>query len=262
MMRALSTAGTGMVAQQYNLDTIANNLANVNTNAFKGQRADFQDLMYQTYKASGAQGGGSNRQPSPVQVGLGSMFASMAANLNQGTLQPTGRTFDLAISGEGYFQVEMPDGTTAYTRDGSFGLDANRQLVTGNGALVIPTIQIPEGATTITIASNGSVSASVPGQNEPQPLGQITVALFPNPAGLTRIGQNLYVQGGASGEPVIANPTEQGAGTINQGMIEGSNVQIVEEMVKMILAQRAYEINSKAVQSSDDMLQVLNNLKR
>lgn len=262
MMRALSTAGTGMVCQQLNLDTIANNLANVNTNAFKGQRAEFQDLMYESYRASGAQGAGSTRQPIAVQVGLGSKFAATASLLGQGTLQPTGGTYDLAIQGEGYFQIEKPNGQIAYTRDGSFSLDADGNVVTSNGYKLSPAINVPRGATAVSISPSGVVSALLPGNNETQPVSEIKLAVFPNPGGLTRVGENLYEAGGGSGTATEVTPGDEGSGTLAQGFVEGSNVQIVEEMVKMILAQRAYEINSKAVQTSDEMLGILNNLKR
>jgi flagellar basal-body rod protein FlgG len=262
MMRSLTTAGTGMVAQQQNLDTIANNLANVNTTSFKTQRAEFHDLMYQTYRASGAAQGGEARQPLAMQIGLGSKFASSATNFAQGPVHTTGGPLDFAINGDGFFQVEKPDGATAYTRDGSFKRDANGLLVTSEGYPVVPNITIPTGATALTVGANGIVSAVLPDQDEPQELGQIQLATFANPAGLTRIGMNLYIAGGASGEARVVNPGEEGAGTIQSGFLEGSNVQVVEEMVRMILAQRAYEINSKAIQTADDMLSLLNNLKR
>ena len=261
-MRALSTAGTGMVAQQYNFDTIANNLANVNTNAFKQQRAEFQDLMYQTFRASGATNSGTARQPLPQQVGLGSKFAATTANFNQGPMQATGNPLDLALNGEGFFQIERPDGTTVYSRDGSFKRDSTGLLVTSDGFALSPSITVPAGATAITISEAGVVSALIPGTNEPTELGQITIATFANPSGLTRIGQNLFEAGGASGEATVINPGEQGAGRLQAGFVEGSNVQVVEEMVRMIIAQRAYEINSKAIMTADEMLGVLNNLKR
>lgn len=261
MMRSLNTAGTGMVAQQYNLDIIANNLANVNTTSFKQQRAEFQDLMYQTFKASGVTTGSSTVQPSAVQVGLGAAFSSSASNFGFGPLQATGNPLDVAINGEGFFQVQRTDGIY-YTRDGSFKRDANGLLVTSDGYPVVPEITIPAGAIAIDIAENGVVNAVLPGNNEPQQLGQIQTATFSNPAGLTRIGQNLFQAGGASGEAVVGNPGENGAGGLRPRFLEGSNVQVVEEMVRMILAQRAYEINSKAIQTADEMLGVLNNLKR
>lgn len=262
MMRALTTAGTGMVAQQMNLDVIANNLANVNSNAFKSQRAEFQDLMYQTYRASGATNGGEATLPSAAQIGLGSRFAASSTNFTFGTLNATGNPFDVAINGDGFFKISMPDGSTVYTRDGSFKPDANGLLVTSDGYSLDPQVTVPTGANAITIAPNGTVTAILPGTNEPTPIGNIGVVTFPNPAGLTRAGQNLYRAGGGSGDPIDATPGEQGTGTLQQRFLEGSNVQIVEEMVRMITAQRAYEINSKAIQTADEMLGILNGLKR
>lgn len=251
-----------MVAQQYNLDTIANNLANVNTTAFKGQRAEFQDLVYDTYRASGANNGGSASTPQASQIGLGSKFSASASNFSIGTMEASGDPFHLAINGDGFFQVTMPDGATAYTRDGSFALDSAGQLVTSDGYLIEPNIVVPAGATAVSIDQTGNVTALLPGQTDPSQLGQIQLAVFPNPAGLTRAGQNLYRAGGGSGDAQVVTPGQEGTGTINQGFLEGSNVQVVEEMVKMIVAQRAYEINSKAIQTADDMLGILNNLKR
>lgn len=261
-MRALNTAGTGMVAQQFNLDIIANNLANVNTTGFKSQRAEFQDMVYQSLRASGASAGGAATTPEPVQVGLGSKFSASAASFAAGAFQNTGNALDIAIAGDGFFQVELPDGTTAYTRDGAFKVDANGLVVSSDGYALVPNITIPTGASQPTISPTGQVSVTLPGQEEPSELGTLELAVFPNPAGLTRIGQNLYRAGGASGSPSSAQPGQQGAGTLQQFVVESSNVQIVEEMVRMITTQRAYEINSKAVQTADDMLGILNNLKR
>jgi flagellar basal-body rod protein FlgG len=252
-----------MVAQQINLDVIANNLANVNTTAFKGQRAEFQDLMYQTYRAAGASSGGSAKLPQAEQVGLGVEFTGNANSMANGPLQSTNNPLDVAIVGEGFFQVERPDGTIAYTRDGSFKQDSNGLLVTGDGFPLVPNITLPAGTSAITISPNGSVAAILPGSNEATEIETIQLALFPNPGGLTRVGQNLYTANSASGTASVVTPGgAEGAGQLRSGFIEGSNVQIVEEMVRMILAQRAYEINSKAVQTADDMLGILNNLKR
>ena len=244
-----------MIAQQFNLDTIANNLANVNTTGFKHQRAEFEDLMYQTFK-------GSTTDSAAVQLGLGSAFTASASDFSSGTLQPTSNPLDLAITGSGFFQVQKPDGSLAFTRDGSFKKDANGLLVTSDGYPIQPPITIPANATAVSISATGEVSALVAGQNEMQPIGQIQIAVFPNPAGLTRMGQNLYAAGGASGDPQVSNPGATGAGELKSGFLEGSNVQVVEEMVKMIMAQRSYEINSKAIQTSDEMLSTINNLKR
>ncbi len=262
MMRALNTAGTGMVSQQMNLDVIANNLANVNTTAFKSQRAEFQDLMYQTFRASGATTGGESRLPQSAQIGLGSRFSASATSFVGGSLSPTGNATDLAINGEGFFAVTLPSGETAYTRDGSFKVDANGLMVTSDGYPLVPNITVPQGARALTISPNGAVTAILPGNNDPTELGNISVTMFTNPAGLTRAGQNIYLAGGASGEAVDVTPGQEGSGGLQQSFLEGSNVQVVEEMVKMITAQRAYEINSKAISTSDDMLGILNNLKR
>lgn len=262
MMRALTTSGAGMIAQQYNLDTIANNLANVNTTGFKNQRSEFQDLMYQTIKGSGTLTSGAAAQPTSVQVGLGTRFSGHAISFSQGALQSTTNPLDLSISGNGFFQVELPDGRTAYTRDGSFKMDANGLVVTSDGYPLVPNITIAPGSRAISISETGQVSAITPDGNEPADLGTIQVAVFPNESGLLRIGQNLFEGGGASGEASAVDPGTAGAGRIQSGFLEGSNVQIVEEMVRMIMAQRAYEINSKGVMTADEMLSTLNNLKR
>lgn len=263
MMRSLTTAGTGMVAQQINLDVIANNLANVNTTAFKGQRAEFQDLMYQTYRAAGAPTGGSSRLPQAEQVGLGVEYSGNANSMANGALQSTNNPLDVAIVGEGFFQVERPDGTIAYTRDGSFKQDSNGLLVTQDGFPIVPNITIPTGAKAVTIGPNGTVTAILPGSDDATEIETVQLALFANPGGLSRVGQNLFTANAASGTASVVTPGgAEGAGQLRAGFVEGSNVQIVEEMVRMILAQRAYEINSKAIQSADDMLGILNNLKR
>ncbi len=251
-----------MTAQQLNLDTIANNLANVNTIGFKSMRAEFQDMVYQTFRSSGAVNSGSINAPLAMQVGLGSRFSANSVNAGQGPLNATGTPLDLAIQGEGFFQIQRPDGTTAYTRDGSFKRDATGVLVTSDGYHVLPEITIPEGATAISISQTGAVSAILPGQNEPQSLGQIQIATFTNASGLTRVGQNLYLAGGGSGDPKLSNPGDAGSGTVQSGFLEGSNVQVVEEMVRMITAQRSYELNSKAIQTADEMLNTINGLKR
>lgn len=255
MMRALTTAGTGMIAQQFNLDTIANNLANINTTSFKEQRAEFEDLMYQTYKSSGQNNGAT-------QIGLGSAFKASASNFSQGALQQTSNPYDVAIAGNGFFQVTRTDNSVAYTRDGSFKQDANGQIVTSDGYLLNPPITVPPNATSFNVAANGEVTATIPGADQPQSLGTIQIAIFANPSGLTRAGQNLYIAGGSSGEAQITTPGQNGSGELRANCLEGSNVQVVEEMVRMIMAQRAYEINSKAIQTSDEMLGILNNLKR
>lgn len=262
MMRALITAGTGMVAQQTNLDVIANNLANVNTTAFKQQRAEFHDMMYQTIRPSGAEGAAGAKAPVAVQVGLGVRFAGNATNFSQGGLQATGNQQEMAISGDGFFGVDLPDGRLGYTRDGSFKLDADGNMVTTDGYKLRPAITVPGNATSFAVSANGQITVQIAGEDAPRLLGTVQLTLFPNPSGLTRVGQNTYVGGGASGEPVVTDPGTQGAGNLQGGFIEGSNVSIVEEMVRMITAQRAYEVNSKAIQTADDMLGILNQLKR
>lgn len=262
MMRSLNTAASGMVAQQRNLDTIANNLANVNTTGFKTQRAEFQDIVYQNIRASGARAGGDSTQPSAFQVGLGTQFAATSGNFRQGAFLSTNNPLDIAIGGEGFFEIELPDGTTAYTRDGSFKVNGAGEIVTNDGYKLAGGLTLANGATSISVAKNGFVTAKLPGQNDPVEVGQMQLTVFTNPAGLTRMGQNLYVAGGASGTAEQKEPGTEGAGYLQSGVLEGSNVEIVEEMVRMITAQRAYEINSKAIQTSDDMLSILNNLKR
>ncbi|HZH97824.1 MAG TPA: flagellar basal-body rod protein FlgG, partial [Fimbriimonadaceae bacterium] len=224
---------------------------------FKAQRAEFQDLIYQNIRLSGA-----SAQPLAMQVGLGTQFAATAANFSRGPLQATSNPLDLAIAGDGFFKVEMNNGTTAYTRDGSFKVNGTGELVTNDGYRVVPNLTVPTGSTALTISPDGTVSAKVPGQDDPQIIGQLQITLFSNPSGLTRMGQNLYTAGGASGEATEVTPGDNGGGQIQSGFLEGSNVEIVVEMVRMITAQRAYEINSKAIQTADDMLGILNNLKR
>lgn len=262
MFRALITAGTGMVAQQTNLDVIANNLANVNTVGFKSQRAEFQDMVYQTMRTSGASTGSTSSAPTSNQVGLGTRYAGNSTNFGQGGLQATGNPMEVAIQGDGFFQIELPDGTTAYSRDGSFKRNANGDMVTSDGYRVLPGITIPANATGLSIAANGAVTAQLPGQDVAQTLATIQLATFPNPSGLTRVGSNLFAAGGASGEATLADPGSNGSGSLAASFVEGANVSIVEEMVRMILAQRAYEVNSKAIQTADDMLSTLNQLKR
>jgi len=251
-----------MIAQQINLDTISNNLANVNTTGFKAQRSQFQDIVYQTLQASGAQGANSITTPSPVQVGLGTRFSTNLQDMAQGAMIATGNPLDLAIQGSGFFKVQMPDGGYAYTRDGSFQTDANGVVVTSDGYHVMPEITIPSGATSLSVNANGVVTCVESGNSTPTQLGTLTLSTFTNPSGLTRLGQNLYQAGAGSGDATDNNPGAGGSGTIAAGFTEGSNVQIVSEMVNMITAQRAYEINSKAITTSDEMLQTVNQLKQ
>ncbi len=251
-----------MIAQQYNLDTIANNLANVNTTGFKQQRAEFQDLMYETFRTAGSATGKTYSAPISLQIGLGTAFTATAPNMTQGSPVQTSNPTDMMISGNGFFQVMRPDGTTAYTRDGSFRRDATGLLVTADGFPLEPAITIDPTATNISIAADGKVTGIKPGSPDQVELGNVKIFTFTNPAGLDRIGGNLYRQTGASGTADSKVPGADGAGMIRGGSLEASNVQVVEEMVKMITAQRAYEINSKAIQTADEMLNTVNSLKR
>jgi flagellar basal-body rod protein FlgG len=261
MMRALYTAASGMSAQQYNIDTISNNLANVNTTGFRENKARFQDLIYQQLRAPGTPVGASVI-PVAQEVGLGVKIGSSEKLFTQGVIQQTGNSLDVAIEGDGFFQVTRPDGTTAYTRDGSFKRDANGAVVTADGFFLAPQITIPQNATGVNIGQDGTVSATIPGQQQPQTLGQIQLVRFTNAAGLEPTGQNLFTQTGASGPPTISAPGLNGAGSLQSGYIENSNVSVVDEIVNMITAQRAYEANSKAVTTADEMLQTAVNTKR
>ncbi len=262
MIRSLWTAATGMAAQQLNIDVISNNLANVNTPGFKKSRVDFQDLLYQTLRAAGTTEAQGSMVPTGIQVGLGTRPAAIARIFSQGDFQQTNNPLDLVIEGDGFFQVLLPNGSTAYTRDGTFKLDAQGRIVTADGYPLDPEITIPAEATSINIGSDGTVSVTLAGQTTPQELGQIQIAKFINPAGLNNLGRNLLLPTAASGEPIVDTPGLNGLGTIAHGFIEMSNVKVVEEMVNMIIAQRAYEVNSKAIQTADDMLSIANNLRR
>ena len=257
MMRSLWIAKTGMEAQQLQLDTISHNLANVATNGYKRSHAVFEDLIYQNMRQAGANSTEQTVLPTGLQVGLGVRPVATARIYTQGNLQQTSNNLDLAIKGDGFFQVQMPDGTTAYTRDGSFQLNANGQMVTSNGNTVLPGITIPANSQSLTIGADGTVSVTLPGQTAPQSVGQIQLATFVNPAGLDPKGQNLFAETASSGTPNTGAPNNNGLGALQQGFVETSNVNVVEELVQMIQTQRAYELNSKAVQTSDQMLQKL-----
>lgn len=257
MMRSLWVSKSGMEAQQTQLDHISQNLANSGTNGYKQSHAVFEDLMYQNLRQSGANSSEQTQLPTGLQVGLGVRAVATSRQFTQGTLTQTSNNLDLAIQGKGFFQITMPDGTTGYTRDGAFQMDAQGQLVTNNGYLVQPGITVPANATNLTIGQDGTVTASIPGQVAPQNLGQIQLASFVNPAGLEPKGQNLFAETSASGAPQTGAPTVQGMGTLSQGFVESSNVNVVQELVTMIQTQRAYELNSKAIQTSDQMLQKL-----
>jgi flagellar basal-body rod protein FlgG len=257
MMRSLWIAKTGMEAQQHQLDNISHNLANVATNGYKRSHAVFEDLIYQNMRQVGANSTEQTTLPTGLQVGLGVRPVATARIYTQGNLQQTGNNLDMAIKGDGFFQIQMPDGTTAYTRDGSFQLNANGQMVTSNGYTVMPGITIPANAMSLTVGADGTVSVTTPGQAAAQTVGQIQLARFVNPAGLDPRGQNLFTETAASGTPNAGTPNTDGIGALQQGFVETSNVNVVEELVQMIQTQRAYELNSKAVQTSDQMLQKL-----
>jgi flagellar basal-body rod protein FlgG len=260
MMRSLWIAKTGMEAQQTQLDTISNNLANVGTNGYKRAHVVFEDLIYQNLRQAGAASSDQTQLPTGLQVGLGVRPVATSRTFTQGNLQQTSNNLDVAIKGQGFLQVQMPDGTTAYTRDGSLQVDSAGQLVTNNGYVVQPGITIPSAAQSVTIAPDGIVSVALSGQAAPQTVGTLTLANFVNPAGLEPKGQNLWGETAASGAPLAGAPGANGLGTLQQGYVETSNVNVVEELVAMIQTQRAYELNSKAIQASDQMLQRLGQL--
>ncbi|MFH0925699.1 MAG: flagellar basal-body rod protein FlgG [bacterium] len=260
MLGALHTAATGMDAQQLNMDVIANNLANVNTVGFKRIRADFQDLFYQTIRQAGTVAAAGLEIPTGIQIGYGTKAAATQTISIQGDLQRTENDLDFAIKGDGYFQVQLPTGAIAYTRAGALKKDGGGQMVTSDGYLLQPAITIPEGVNKITVGVDGTISYDQDGAS--QELGNLELAMFINPSGLSNIGENLYSLTAASGNPTAGTPGENGLGTILQGYLESSNVKMVEEMVNMITGQRAYEINSKMIQTGDSMLQIASNLKR
>jgi len=254
MIRSLYIAKTGLDAQQTQLDVVSNNLANVGTTGFKRSRAVFEDLMYQNMRQVGGQTSDQTRLPSGLQLGTGVHVVATERLHSQGNLTKTDNPKDVAINGGGFFQVQMPDGTTSYTRDGSFQTNAEGQLVTASGFQVQPQITIPQNATSITVARDGTVSVTQAGSTATVQVGQLQLATFLNPTGLQSMGENLYSETDASGAPNTVTPGVEGAGTLTQGYVEASNVNVVEELVNMITTQRAYEINSKAVQTSDQML--------
>ena len=263
MMRALYSAASGMTAQQMNVDNIAHNLANSNTVGFKMRRAQFQDLLYQNLVQPGASAGAQTVVPSGLQLGLGTRASSNEIIFAQGNFSSTENPLDMVIQGRGFFQVRRPSGDLAYTRAGTFHLDRDGNLVTPDGDPMEPQITLPSDAQSVTIAGDGTVSYTQPGQSTTQLAGQIQLANFPNPAGLSSIGRNLYTPTDASGEPTVGNPGgQEGIGTLLQGYVEQSNVSVVEEFINLIVSQRAYEANSKVVKAADDMYQQVNNLTR
>jgi flagellar basal-body rod protein FlgG len=262
MMRAMWSAAAGMAVQQQNMDTISNNLANVNTTGYKKARAEFQDLLYQTVNLAGTSSSSSTSLPSGIQLGHGSRLEAISHEYSTGSFKSTGGRFDIAIEGDGFFSLTQPDGTLAYTRDGSFTTDQNGTLVSAGGYTLNPQITIPQDATGVTIAQDGTVTVTQPGQSQPQQVGQITLSHFINPGGLNMGGNNILTPTLASGDAIEANPGQDGLGTLRQGFLEASNVDVAEEMVNMIIGQRAYEANSKTIQTVDQMLQLVASLKR
>ena len=262
MSRALYTAATGMIAQQMNVDNIANNLANVNTTGYKRSKLEFQDLLYQQIRLAGATQAEGAQVPVELQIGYGTRPVATQRMFSQGTVVPTGNPLDVSIDGEGFLQVVLPDQSTAYTRDGALKLSSEGTIVTSDGYTLVPQIILPPDATAINVSSNGEVSVVIPGSTDVQEVGQLELARFVNPAGMKSIGRNLLLATQASGDPIVGQPDSEGFGKLSQGFLELSNVEVVDEMVNMIVAQRAYEINAKAIQTSEEMLSNANNLKR
>ena len=261
MIRSLWISKTGMDAQQTQLDVVSNNLANVNTTGFKRSRAVFEDLLYQNAREPGAQSSQQTTLPSGLQIGTGTRVVTTERLHTQGNLTKTGNSTDVAINGNGFFQVQMPDGTLAYTRDGNFQINAQGQLVTSSGYPVQPAVTVPQNATSLTVGKDGVVTVTMPGTVNNTQVGTFQLANFINPAGLRSLGENLYAETEASGTANLANPGSNGVGALNQNYVETSNVNVVEEMIQMIQTQRAYEINSKAVQTADRMLEKVAQLK-
>ena len=262
MVRSLFTAATGMMAQQTQVDVTSHNIANVNTMGYKKNRAEFADLMYQVMSYAGTPTSTTTTHPTGIEVGLGVRPQAITKIHSQGYFKETGNNLDMVIAGNGFFQVQMPDGTTAYTRNGAWKLDSDGNIVNDDGLQLVPNITIPADATQIAIGIDGTVSVLQPGAQEMQQVGQIEIVNFINPAGLHSSGDNLFLETGASGAPIIGIAGQDGLGQIKQGFVEMSNVQLVEEMTELITGQRAYEANSKAITTSDSMLQTTNELKR
>ncbi len=262
MLRSLYSATSGMLAQQTHIDTTSNNIANVNTTGFKKSRADFNDLFYQAMQYAGTNTSNTTLSPNGMEVGLGVRPSAITKMFSQGSSKETENNLDVAITGKGFFQVQLPDGTTAYTRSGNFKLDEQGNLVTSEGYLLIPQITLPEDTTQVNIGVDGTVSVTQGLQTTSNVIGQITLANFVNPAGLHSMGDNLFSITNASGDAIVGNPDSQGLGKLRQGFLELSNVRLVEEMTDLITAQRAYEANSKSIQTADAMLQTVNSLKR
>ena len=262
MLRALWTAASGMNVQQVNLDVIANNIANVNTTAFKASRASFQDLLYDTLRLQGTKTEQGNQVPTGIQIGHGARLSAIQKQFAQGDYQQTGNQLDLAIEGTGFIQIQLPNGEMAYTRAGAFQSDSEGRICTPDGYLLDPSITIPQNATAVTVAKDGTVSVQVQNQTALQQIGTINLWTFPNQAGLNALGGNLFQPTDASGAALSGTPGQNGFGTILQGYLELSNVNVMQEMVNLIIGQRAYEANSKAIQAADEMLQMTNNVRR
>ena len=262
MIRSLWTSATGMQAQALNLDVISNNLANVNTSGFKKSRAEFQDLLYETLKPAGTSSSQDSQVPAGIQIGHGTRPSAVLKIFTPGSMENTGNELDLAIEGDGFFQIILPNGETAYTRDGAFKLDSDGRMVNSDGFALEPEMTIPSDAVSISVGMDGTVSVLQAGDSTPSEVGTIELARFVNPAGLISTGRNLYITSEASGDVSTGIPGEDGLGSIAQGFLEMSNVSVVDEMVNMITAQRAYETNSKSIQTADEMLQIANNIKR
>jgi flagellar basal-body rod protein FlgG len=261
MLRSLRTAALGMAAQQLNVDTISNNLANVNTTGYKKNTIEFQDLLYETIQTSSAGNDDTVSKPAEIQIGLGNKPVATFRSFSQGDIQETGNSLDIAINGNGFFQIMRTDGTYAYTRDGVFQINSDGYIVNSSGLRLFPETSLPEGISAINISQDGVISAKIEGQTETEEIGQIELATFINPAGLRAIGSNLYEETESSGEPAFGLPDEEGFGTVMQGYLEKSNVDVVQEMINLIVAQRSYEINSKAVKTADELLSLTNQLK-
>ncbi len=262
MIRSLWTAASGMQAQTLNMDVISNNLANVSTTGFKRSRADFQDLLYATLRSAGSPSTADTEVPAGIQVGHGTRPAAVQKIFIQGDYQQTENELDLAIEGDGFFQILQPDGETAYTRCGAFKLDGEGRIVTSDGLVLQPEITVPADTTSITIGIDGTVSVILAGETDPSEIGTLELARFVNPAGLNSIGRNLFLPTTASGDALVGQPGQEALGTLSQGYLEMSNVSVVDEMVNMISAQRAYELSSKAIRTADEMLQLASQLKR
>lgn len=262
MIRSLWTAATGMQAQELNIDVISNNLANVNTSGFKKSRAEFQDLLYENMRPAGAASSADTTVPTGIQLGHGTRPSAVQKMFGQGDFQNTQNELDWAIEGDGFFQIELPNGDTGYSRSGEFKLDADGRIVNPDGFLLIPEMTVPTDTISISVGLDGTVSVIQAGDATPIEIGTVQLARFVNPAGLRSLGKNLYSSTNASGDEITGTPGENGFGTLAQGFLEMSNVSVVDEMVNMITAQRAYETNSKVITTADDMLQLANNLKR